>query len=93
MRARRCHAQEWENKNDREYFASGAERSCVDPVWRASLAAETAAIDRMAAAVVTQDMTTFFQSIDLAMLEKRAEVLDFPLCLVRLAIAQYTAQR
>ena len=60
MRARRPYAQEWENCNDRPYFASGAAKSCVDPVWRASIMAEPSVASKEAAAVVTQDMVSFF---------------------------------
>ena len=55
--------------------------------------AETAITSKEAAAVVTQDMTSFFQAINLKCLEQRAEKHGFPKCLVRLAIAQYTDPR
>ena len=93
MKARRPYAQKWEDENDRYYFASGANRSCDQAIWRASLAAETAIYDNMAAGVVVQDMTAFFQAVDLKLLGERAKRLEFPMCLARLATAQYTGPR
>ena len=93
MRCRRPDAQKWEDDNERPFFASGADRACADPVWRVSLAAETAIAESKTAAVVTQDMSALFQAIDIAILEKRAEEHRFPKCLVKLAIAQYTGER
>ena len=55
--------------------------------------AEAAVASKEAAAVVTQDMVSFFQAINLELLEKRAEKHGFPKCFVRLAIAQYTGPR
>ena len=43
--------------------------------------------------VVTQDMKTFFQTIDHKKLKKRAEGTGFPMPLLRLALEAYTADR
>ena len=62
-------------------------------MWRASVRAEAAVNKGQVAAVATQDMRAFFQSIDHSLLIKRAEEQGFPLELVRLAIDAYCAPR
>ena len=85
MRARRPHAQQWEDDHDQPFFASGADRAGEDAVWRAAVAMEAGADTDEHAAIVTQDMVAFFQAVDLRLLLERAKKHDFPLPLVRLA--------
>ena len=93
MRARRPYAQEWEDRNDKPFFASGADRAGEDSVWRAAVAMEAEVANQQFASVVTQDMMSFFQAVDLNLLLTRAEDHGFPLPLVRLPIAMYTGPR
>ena len=90
MRAKRPYAAAWEEANDRPYFASGASRAADEVVWRAALEAEVATAKGEHAAVVTQDMAAFFQSVDLRMLLSRAREHKFPMPLARLAVSMYT---
>jgi hypothetical protein len=48
-RARRQHAQEWEDANDQPFFAAGKGRSAVDPVWRRAVEAEVDSATRRSA--------------------------------------------
>ena len=41
----------------------------------------------------TEDMAAFFQSVDLSLLSQRAQDLDFPMPLLRLATAMYLSPR
>ena len=63
MRARRPHAQQWEDNNDQPVSASGADGAGEDSVWRAAIAMEAGVANQQFASVVTQDMASFFQMV------------------------------
>ena len=58
------YCRKWEAENDEPFFAAAAERAEPDSVWRAAMRAEAAVETGKNAVVVTQDMKTFFQTID-----------------------------
>ncbi len=93
-KARRDIASDWELRNDRGYFASGADRCTADTVWLQSAAAEAQlAEEGHVAAAVLLDLEKFFEYIDHDALFDRAVRLGLPEPLVRLALASYAGPR
>ncbi len=93
-KARRDLANEWERLHDRDYFASGADRSTADAVWLQAAAAEAeVAAQGTAAAAVLTDLEKFFEYVDHQLLYDRAVRAGLPAPLVRLTLAAYSGPR
>jgi len=77
-KARLGMVEEWEARNNRDYFASGKGRSAVDTVFRQAASAEAGVNRGEASAAVLWDLASFFDTIDLGLLYARAMQFGFP---------------
>ena len=94
-RARVPTCQDWERANQRPFFAQGAGRTPLDPIWRAAVRAEAAKgrSGEQHAAAVAVDVAAFFESVDWALLERRALASGFSPVLLRMALCLYGLPR
>lgn len=92
-KARRKYSREWEDRNERPYFASGKGTGAPDVVWRSAFHCETAVASNSTAAAILWDMKSFYQMIRHDLLMDRAVATRYPLPLVRMLIALYKAPR
>ncbi len=92
-KARRPHAEEWEARHDRPFFASAAGCGPVDAVYRQAMRQESAGAAGQAAATVLEDMEAFYETVDRDLLVEEARILGYPTCLIRASLAAYAAPR
>ncbi len=92
-KARRPLAAQWELSNDRPFFAASAGVGPIDAVYRQALRQEAACADGGAAAVVLEDMESFYEGIDRDALLTEAQAVGFPTVLVKCCLAAYAAPR
>ena len=90
---RRAQCDEWERRYDRAFFAAGAGRSPVSPVWRAAVLAEAGAKEGCTAASVLADIGTFFDRMPHKELRKAAREWGFPIPLLECALSLYKGAR
>ncbi len=92
-KARRPLAAAWEAEHDRPYFAAAAGVGPIDAVYRQAMRQEAACANGDAAAVILEDMESFYETINRDLLLVEAQALGFPLNLVRASLAAYSAPR
>ena len=92
-KVRRAECDEWEAANPRPYFAAGAGRSPLSPVWRAGVLAEHGTTEGDAAASVPADIGTFFDRMPHEALRGAAREWGFPASLLEVALQLYGGAR
>ncbi len=92
-KARKRWAQDWEDGNQRSYFAASRGVGPVDAVYRQALKHEAAVADGRESAVLLEDLESFFESIDRDILMHEAVALGFPPALLRASMAAYIGPR
>ena len=92
-RARVGFARSWEQDNSRDYFCMGAERSCVDTVWRQALMCEAQVAEGRQAATALWDISSYYECIAHEALWDRGRQTFFPQRLLALALNMYQSAR
>ncbi len=92
-RVRRPYAQEWEEANERHYFAAGKGRAPCDVVWRQAARAEASVGGGGHAGSILWDMASFFEKLSRRKLRRRVVEAGFPVPIARLALAVYSGPR
>ncbi len=92
-RIRREVVRQWEQRNEREYFAAGTGRSPHDTVWRQAARAEAAVSRGEQSASVLWDLASFFETIRREPLWHKARKLGFPPAVAKVAFHAYEATR
>ena len=92
-KARRCEATEWEDRNQRKYFAAATGNSPVDTVWRQAARQEAQVASGKNAIVILGDLEAFYEGIDRGVLLEAARETGFPEGIMRAAIAAYAGPR
>ena len=92
-KARKDDVDLWEANNTRSYLACSKGRGAADAVWKHAINAEGAVHDGTCALALLWDLKSFFDTVDLVLLRRRAQQVGFPAALVNIAIANYTYPR
>ncbi len=92
-RIRKKYSQEWEDKHEREYFASGKGRRIQDVVWRQLVRAEAGEGNAKSAGSVLWDMASFYDTLRRARLWRMVVKHGYPTAIARLAFSYYDAPR
>ena len=92
-RARMSEVTEWEDAHSRPYLACAKGSGALDVVWTQAVKAEARVASGSEAAAGLWDLKSFFDCIDHGLLWARAVQVGFPLVVVSLALASYTAPR
>ena len=85
--------EKWEAENFRAYLACRKGAAAMDVVWKQSLRAEAAVARKAHAVAVLWDLSSFFDCIDLGVLEQRCLELGMDPVLVQMGIASFRAPR
>ena len=93
MRARRGVAQSWERRNARGYLNAGAAKGATIVAWRQAARAELAATIGLDYCQALLDLVKAFERIPHWLLVREARRLNYPLWLIRLALATYRLHR
>ena len=93
MRMRRPEAKRWETKCDRSYLYAGSGRGSTIAAWKQAARGELAAATGKNYAQVLLDLVKAFERIPYRILLREAARLQYPLRLIRLAIATYRLPR
>lgn len=93
MRARRDVAQVWERRNARGYLYAGAAKGATVAAWKQAARAELAASIGLDYGQALLDLVKAFERIPHWLLVREARRLNYPLWLIRLALATYRLQR
>ncbi len=92
-KARRPWAQRWEDEHQRPYFAASRGVGPIDAVYRQALRHEAAAAEARDSVVILDDLESFYETINREVLVKEAQVLNFPLVILRASLAAYVGPR
>ena len=92
-RARRTAASAWEAANSRSYLGASAFCGASDVIWRQALRSELGVRSGDVAVSVLWDLYKFYERIPLDVLLARADMLNFPRCIIRLAVSAYRGPR
>ncbi len=92
-KARRRWADEWEQRNARPYLSAARGNGSLDTMWRLAARQEEGAAEGAQAAVAAEDIQSFFEVVDRARLVEEARALDFPMPLIKAALAAYGSAR
>ncbi len=76
---RRGEANEWERQHPRPFFSACRGNGPVDTMWRLAARQEAGSADGDVAATVSEDVQSFFETIDRARLVAEARALGFPI--------------
>ena len=93
MRARRDEAKQWEISCDRKFLYAGTGRGSTVAAWKQAVRAEVAAASGVTYGQVLFDLVKAFERIPYRVLLREALNLQYPLRLLRLAIATYKLPR
>ena len=93
MRMRRPEAKRWETKCDRSHLYAGSGRCSTVAAWKQAARGELAAATGKNYAQVLLDLVKAFERIPYRILLREAARLQYPLRLIRLAIATYRLPR
>ncbi len=89
-RARRREADEWEASHQRPFFAAAAGNGTVDVMWRLTARQEAGVQEGLEAAIVGEDLASFYEGLDRGRLVAEAVAVGFPIQLVRAALGAYS---
>ncbi len=92
-KARRPWTDRWEDAHSRAYLSAARGNGPVDAMWRLSARQEAGAADGLHAAVIAEDMQSFFETIGRERLAEEAAALGFPMPVLRAALAAYAMPR
>ncbi len=92
-KVRKADADEWERKHPRAYFSASKGCGPVDAMWRLAAQQEAGVAEGHVAATVSEDVQSFFETLDRERLANEARALNFPLPIVRAAFAAYSSAR
>ncbi len=92
-KVRKEEADEWERKHPRAYFAACKGSGSVEVMWKLAAKGEAAASDGDVAATITEDVQAFFEGLDRDRLVGEARALDFPIPVLKAALAAYASAR
>ncbi len=92
-KARRLEADAWEKKYPRAFFSACKGAGPVDAVWRLSAMQEAGTAEGEVAATISEDLQSFFETLDRQRLVDEARALGFPMPILRAALAAYSAPR
>jgi hypothetical protein len=92
-KTRRPIAAAWEARHDRPYLAAAAGAGPIDAIYRQAMRQEAACANGGAAAVVLEDMESFYETVNRDLLLAEAQALEYPMHLLRASLAAYAAPR
>ncbi len=92
-KARRSVAAEWEARHRRPFFSAAAGNGPLDTAWRQAVRQEASLTRGGAAASLLWDLEAFYERVNREVLLKRADASGFPLPVLRLSLAAYSAPR
>ncbi len=92
-KARRNVAAEWEARHRRQYFSAAAGNGPLDTTWRQAVRQEASLARGGAAASLLWDLEAFYERVNREVLLQRARASGFPLPVLRLSLAAYSAPR
>ncbi len=92
-KARRVLADEWEAAHQRPFFSSAKGNGPLDTLWRMSARHEAGIADDQQAGIVADDLAAFFETVDRDTLMREAQALNYPVPVLRAALAAYAAPR
>ncbi len=92
-KARREWTDKWETDHARQYLSSARGNGALDTMWRISARQEAGTAFDDQAGVVADDLASFFETVDREVLMREARELNYPLPILRAALATYSAAR
>ncbi len=92
-KARRAEADEWEARHPRAFFSACRGNGPVDTMWRLAARQEARCAEGEVAATISEDVQSFFETVDRARLVTEARALGFPIPVLKAALAAYSAAR
>ncbi len=92
-KARRDLADRWEADHRRAFLSSARGNGPIDTMWRMTARQEAGVARDDQAGVIAEDLAAFFETIDRNTLMREAEVLGYPIPLLRGALGAYSAAR
>ncbi len=92
-KSRRADSDRWEREHPRAYLSAARGNGPIDTMWRLGARQESGVAQGLQAAIVAEDIQSFFDVIDRQRLVEEARALGYPMPLVRGALAAYSAAR
>ncbi len=92
-KSRRAWADKWEAEHARPFLSSAKGNGPIDTLWRMGVRQEAGTALDDQAAVIAEDLSAFFESVDRERLMIEAEALGYPPALLRGALAAYSSAR
>ncbi len=92
-KVRKADADAWEKRYPRPYFSQCRGSGPVDAMWRLAARQEAGAAEGEVAATASEDLQSFFETLDRERLASEAKALGFPLPVLRAALAAYSSAR
>ncbi len=92
-KVRRADADAWERRHPRPYFSQCKGSGPIDAMWRLAARQEAGVAEGEVAATASEDIQSFFETLDRERLANEARALGFPLPVLRAALAAYSSAR
>ncbi len=92
-KSRRVEADQWERDHSRSFFSACRGNGPLDTVWRLAARQEAGVAEDEVAGTISEDVQAFFESLDRDKLVEEARALNFPIPILKAALAAYSSAR